>query len=80
MPYMWPALRQRVLGRVGPVDFLPEVTVGGGTILALEILDATGMGDTFSWSDLAAVLAGAITAFLLYRALVRPFPTTSEHE
>ena len=80
LPYMWPALRQRFLGRVGPVDFLPEVAVGGGTILALEILGVTGMLGSFEWSDLIAGVVGALTAFLLYRALVRPFPTASGHE
>ncbi len=75
MPFMWPALRQRAPGRVGRVDFLPEVAVGGGTILALEVLDATGMLGTFSWADLFAGFAGAMTAFLLYRLIVRPYPT-----
>ena len=75
MPFMWPALRQRAPGRVGRVDFLPEVAVGGGTILALEVLDATGMLGTFSWADLIAAIAGTVSAFLLYRLIVRPYPT-----
>lgn len=80
MPFMWPALRQRAPGQVGPVDFLPEVVVGGGTILALEVLDATGMGGTFSWADLIAAIAGTVSAFLLYRILVRPYPTAVGEE
>ncbi len=80
LPYMWPALRRRYLGRVGPVDFLPEVAAGSGTILVLEILGVPGWIGSFEWSDLIAGLAGAVTAFLMYRALVRPFPTTSGHE
>ncbi len=42
LPYMWPARRRRYLGRVGPVDFLPEVAAGSGTILVLEILGVPG--------------------------------------
>lgn len=80
LPYLWPALRQRYLGRVGPVDFLPEIAAGSGTILVLEILGVPGWIGSFEWSDLIAGLAGALTAFLLYRALVRPSPATSGHE
>lgn len=80
LPYMWPARRRRYLGRVGPVDFLPEVAAGSGTILVLEILGVPGWIGSFEWSDLIAGLAGAVTAFLLYRALVRPSFTMNGQE
>lgn len=80
LPYMWPALRQRYLGRIGPVDFLPEIAAGSGTILVLEILGVPGWLGSFEWSDLIAGVAGALTAFLLYRVLARPSPTPSGHE
>lgn len=79
LPYMWPALRQRYLGRVGPVDFLPEVAAGSGTILVIEILGVPGWIGSFEWSDLIAGVVGALTAFLLYRALARPSPAASGH-
>ncbi|MFV2007831.1 MAG: hypothetical protein ACC667_10310 [Longimicrobiales bacterium] len=80
LPYMWPARRRRYLGRVGPVDFLPEVAAGSGTILVLEILGVPGWIGSFEWSDLIAGVAGAVTAFLLYRALVRPSFTMNGQE
>ena len=80
LPYMWPALRQRYLGRVGPVDFLPEIAAGSGTILVLEILGIPGWLGSFEWSDLIAGVAGALTAYLLYRALARPSPMPSGRE
>lgn len=80
LPYMWPALRQRYLGRVGPVDFLPEIAAGSGTILVIEILGVPGWIGSFEWSDLIAGFAGALTAFLLYRALARPSPAASGHD
>lgn len=80
LPYMWPALRQRYLGRIGPVDFLPEIAAGSGTILVLEILGVPGWLGSFEWSDLIAGVAGALTAYLLYRVLASPAPTPSGHE
>ena len=79
-PFMWPLLGRRALGRTGPLNFLPEVAMGGCTVLLVEVLDATGAGGTFSWSDVIAALAGALSAFLLYRALVGPSPKTNARE
>ena len=75
-PFLWPLLRRRVLGRRGGVDFLPEITMGGSTVILVEVLNGAGSGGTFSWSDVMAALAGALSAFLLYRAVVGPSRTT----
>lgn len=71
LPFVWPAIGRWAIGRPGSVEFLPECLMGGGLVFVLEVLDLTDSSKTFAWSDVAAVIAGSLTAFLVYRFAVR---------
>ena len=71
MPFWWPAVGKRVRKPSHSKEFLPECIVGGGTILWLEVWDLTDGAHVFAWSDVMAILAGTLTAFLAYRFFVR---------
>jgi hypothetical protein len=75
LPYLWPALGRRLLGRVTRFDFLPECSAAAILFMAGEILDGlvprwgNTSPQTFDPLDLAAAPAGALCAFLLNRTI-----------
>ena len=50
---------------------MAESIFGGGIILWIELWDLADSTDVFAWSDVMAILAGTLTAFLAYRFFVR---------
>lgn len=71
MAFWWPAVGKRVRKNAGPQEFWAEAILGGGIILWIELWDLADSAKVFAWSDVIAVFAGAITAFVAYRFFVR---------